>query len=155
MKNFEHQITITEAVNEIEAKQMTDEELNLFEKAIKEVKKKRGIGTRYGGDEKYKAGRDDYMTPPDIYEPLLKLFGRDKFDIDVCCTKENIPANIHYTKTENGLHQKWCGLCFFRHGIKLRIGLKKGFRNQTIRIHIFVLLFLQTDSKSDICRIIS
>lgn len=103
---------VIEAVNEIESKQMTNEELILYEKAIKEVKKRRGISGRYGGEEKYNSGRDDYMTPPDIYEPILKLFDRDKFDIDVCCTKRNIPANIHYTKNENGLLQTWSGLCF-------------------------------------------
>ncbi|MBE7708923.1 MAG: hypothetical protein E7Z93_00575 [Cyanobacteria bacterium SIG32] len=112
MKTLEHQITITEAINSLEAQQMSDQELILYEKAIKEVKKKRGIGGRYGGEEHYKSGRDDYMTPPDIYGSLLELFNRNKFDIDVCCTKENIPANIHYTKNENGLLQKWSGLCF-------------------------------------------
>ena len=112
MMTLPHQITVTEAINRIEARQMTDDELLLYEKAIKEIKKKRGIGNRYGGDEHYKSGRDDYMTPPDLYEPLLELFQRDKFDIDVCCSKDNIPANIHYTKNENGLLQKWSGLCF-------------------------------------------
>jgi hypothetical protein len=112
MINLPHQVTVIEAINKIEAQQMSDEELLLYEQAIKEIKKKRGIGGRYGGDEHYKSGRDDYMTPPDIYGPLLKLFNREKFDIDVCCTKENIPANIHYTKNENGLLQKWSGLCF-------------------------------------------
>lgn len=112
MMTSSHQVTVFEAINKIKAEKMTDEELITFEKAIKEEKKQRGIGGRYGGDEHYKSGRDDYMTPPDIFEPLLELFQKDKFDIDVCCTKENIPANIHYTKTENGLLQKWSGLCF-------------------------------------------
>ncbi len=68
--------------------------------------------SRYGEDNKYKALRDDYMTPESIYKPLLNLFNRDKFDIDVCSTKPNIPANINYTKNENGLLQTWSGLCF-------------------------------------------
>ena len=81
MMTLPHQITVTEAINKIEARQMTDDELLLYEKAIKEIKKKRGLGGRYGGSEHYTSGRDDYMTPPDLYEPLLELFQRDKFDI--------------------------------------------------------------------------
>lgn len=112
MMTSSHQITVYEAISKLKAEKMTNHELITFEKAIKEEKKQRGIGGRYGGDEHYKSGRDDYMTPLDIYKPLLSLFKTDKFDIDVCCTKENIPANIHYTKNENGLLQKWSGLCF-------------------------------------------
>lgn len=112
MQNLMHQITIMEAINKLNAQQMTDDELNLYEKAIKEIKKKKGIGGRYGGDDHYKSGRDDYMTPPELYVPFLKLFNKEKFDIDVCCTQKNIPANIHYTKNENGLLQKWSGFCF-------------------------------------------
>ena len=48
--------------------------------------------TRYGSGVKYCSNRDDYMTPPEIYEPILKLFHKNKFDIDVCCTQKNIPA---------------------------------------------------------------
>lgn len=68
--------------------------------------------SRYGNNEKYNSIRDDYMTPEDIYKPMLEIFGKQRFDIDVCCTVPNIPANINYTKNENGLLQNWSGLCF-------------------------------------------
>ena len=68
--------------------------------------------TRYGSGVKYGSNRDDYMTPPEIYEPILKLFNKNKFDIDVCCTQNNIPAWNHYTKEDNGLLKSWSGLCF-------------------------------------------
>lgn len=68
--------------------------------------------SRYGNDSKYNSLREDYKTPEDIYRPLLDLFNRNKFDIDVCCTEDNIPANIRYTQKENGLLQEWSGLCF-------------------------------------------
>ncbi len=132
MEISEHQITVIEAINKLKAEKMTDDELITFEKAIKEEKKQRGIGGRYGGDEHYNSGRDDYMTPPDIYQPLLTLFKKEKFDIDVCCTKENIPANIHYTKSENGLLQKWIGLCFCNPPWnKTPHWLKKGFQESS------------------------
>lgn len=68
--------------------------------------------SRYKNDDHYQSIRDDYMTPPAIYKPLLKFFNRDEFDIDVCCTKHNIPAKQHFTKDIDGLKQDWQGLCF-------------------------------------------
>lgn len=70
------------------------------------------LTSRYSNADHYKALRDDYKTPPCIYEPILKYFNREKFDIDVCCTDKNIPAEKHFTKNENGLIQPWSGLCF-------------------------------------------
>lgn len=67
---------------------------------------------RYKNDSHYNSIRDDYMTPPEIYQPLLKFFNRDEFDIDVCCTKHNIPAKQHFTKEIDGLKQDWQGICF-------------------------------------------
>ena len=136
MIQYPHQITITEAINKIEAQQMTDDELDLFEEAIKKIKKKRGIGGRYGGD-RYKSVRDDYMTPKEIYLPLLELFNKEKFDIDVCCNQTNIPANIYYTINENGLLQNWSGLCFCNPPWKQTPKwLKKGFEELDENTHI-------------------
>lgn len=68
---------------------------------------------RYADNEaKYKSLRDDYKTPPGIYEPILQIFGKDEFNIDVACTEKNIPAKYHFTKELNGLSQYWDGLCF-------------------------------------------
>jgi len=84
--------------------------------------------SRYGNSSKYESIREDYMTPPALYKPLLELFGRTEFDIDVCCTKENIPANIRYTKNENGLLQPWSGLSFCNPPWKKTPAwIKKGF----------------------------
>lgn len=61
----------------------------------------------------YESQRDDYMTPPDIYKPLLELAQREKFDIDVCCSEKNIPAVKHLLANEtNGLYEDWRGVCF-------------------------------------------
>lgn len=67
---------------------------------------------RYGNDVKYKSIRDDYKTPKEIYNSILAVLSRDKFDIDVACTDKNIPAKDHYTKTIDGLKQEWSGFCF-------------------------------------------
>lgn len=82
---------------------------------------------RYDNDNHYKAIRDDYMTPPEIYNPLLNFFLSIEFDMDLCCTKHNIPAKVHYTKDIDGLKQSWQGLCFCNPPWKYtRLWLKKG-----------------------------
>lgn len=70
------------------------------------------LTSRYNNADHYKSLRDDYKTPPCIYGPILQFFNREKFDIDVCCTDKNIPANQHFTKADDGLKQTWSGLCF-------------------------------------------
>ena len=52
------------------------------------------------------------MTPLSMIEPILNFLGRNEFDIDVCCTKHNIPALQHFTKHVDGLAQNWHGKCF-------------------------------------------
>ena len=80
--------------------------------------------SRYSNADHYKALRDDYKTPPHIYEPILKYFKMNKFDIDVCCTDKNIPAEKYYTKEDDGLAQKWKGLCFKMLNIKCHISIE-------------------------------
>lgn len=51
---------------------------------------------------------NDYKTPPILYEMALEHWGIDKFDLDVCCTDENIPAK-NYCKNgiNDGLVADW------------------------------------------------
>lgn len=61
----------------------------------------------------YTAQRDDYMTPQEIYRPLLQLIEQSKFSIDVCCSEANIPADRHFfSNIYDGLHEVWGGYCF-------------------------------------------
>jgi len=38
--------------------------------------------------------RNDYQTPPELYNKALMLMGLDEFDLDVCCSTANIPAKF-------------------------------------------------------------
>lgn len=52
--------------------------------------------------------RNDYLTPPEIFEKIEQLFGINDFDLDVCCTQKNVPAEHHYIEDEvNGLVADW------------------------------------------------
>ena len=52
--------------------------------------------------------RQDWITPPDLYEQWNKRWG--PFYLDPCTTKDN-PLNtpMYYTKKEDGLNQPWWG----------------------------------------------
>lgn len=51
---------------------------------------------------------NDYKTPPILYNMALKRWGIDKFDLDVCCTDENIPAKSYCKNGINdGLVADW------------------------------------------------
>jgi len=74
----------------------------------------------------YNSDRSDYMTPLPMIEPILNFLGRKEFDIDVCCTKKNIPAHFRFTKKEDGLKQNWAGKCFLNPEFKYtRAWIKK------------------------------
>lgn len=51
---------------------------------------------------------NDYKTPSVLYEKALEKFGVDKFDLDTCCTDENIPAKEYYKNGQkDGLKENW------------------------------------------------
>lgn len=64
----------------------------------------------------YKSSRQDYKTPPYIYQSILEFTQQGEFDIDVCCSEKNIPARKHFKPTtepdKDSLVVDWQGMCF-------------------------------------------
>lgn len=56
----------------------------------------------------YTKNKNDYLSPVELVNKALLDFNRDFFDLDVCCSKENIPA-IHYyiDGQKDGLSELW------------------------------------------------
>ena len=50
--------------------------------------------------------RNDYLTPPELYNMALEWVGADYFDLDTCCSKMNIPA-YHYFFDDFADGLKW------------------------------------------------
>ena len=51
---------------------------------------------------------NDYKTPPELYEKALLFWIIDKFDLDTCCTVENIPAHEYCKNGQtDGLAVDW------------------------------------------------
>lgn len=56
----------------------------------------------------YNYTENDYKTPPVLYNKALEYWGLDKFDCDVCCSDENIPAYQYFKIGEiDGLKAEW------------------------------------------------
>jgi DNA N-6-adenine-methyltransferase (Dam) len=54
---------------------------------------------------------DEWCTPPDIVELVLKVLG--EIDLDPCAEDtKNIPARLHYTKIDDSLQREWYGRLF-------------------------------------------
>jgi hypothetical protein len=45
----------------------------------------------------YTSASSNYMTPIDLYQPILDFMGIDKFDTDIACSNMNIPAKKYRT----------------------------------------------------------
>ena len=62
----------------------------------------------------YDSERDDYKTPPWVFNQLLQIAGVEQFDMDVCCSEPNIPAKYHCLSfIDDGLITVWNGKKLF------------------------------------------
>ena len=56
---------------------------------------------------------DDWHTPPDTLQPIVKWLPRQWFDLDPCAPVDRthyfVPADKIYTKHDNGLILPWHG----------------------------------------------
>jgi len=52
---------------------------------------------------------DDWYTPQDFYDKLNSEFN---FTLDVCASIENAKCSKFFTEADNGLIQKWSGVCW-------------------------------------------
>jgi len=56
----------------------------------------------------YDSNNNTYLTPPEVYNPILEKEGLTEFDTDVCCSKKNIPAKQHFINGKaDGLKKRW------------------------------------------------
>lgn len=108
--------------------------------------------------DRYKKGFQGYETPPQLINAILEGIGdhtighaRHQFDLDVCCSSENIPAKKHfiYPKTD-ALKENWEGLCWMNppYGADLRKFVEKA-NNEWLedRASIIALLPVRLENK--------
>lgn len=120
------------------------------------VLKVRSVVPKYNFD----AIREDYLTPHDFIDFVLKSNNLTKFDCDVCCSQDNIPASFRYTKEglfldktgckvskNNGLTgtwfaQNWCNPPFS----KCEAFIKKAIKEQAKGKTTYMLIPARTET---------
>lgn len=55
----------------------------------------------------YSSERQDWQTPPEVYEPILRFIGLERFSVDPFCSDRNIPAFYHLGLFGDGFEMGW------------------------------------------------
>ena len=89
---------------------------------------------------------DLWSTPQDTFDKLNSEFG---FVLDVCATKENAKCNQFYTLENDGLAQKWSGVCWMNPPYGRQIGkwIQKAYESSPHGATVVCLLPSRTDTK--------
>jgi len=88
---------------------------------------------------------DMWETPQDFFDRLNEEFG---FTLDVCATPENAKCPRYFTKRENGLFQKWSGVCWMNPPYGREIGqwVKKAYESALGGATVVCLVPSRTDT---------
>jgi len=88
---------------------------------------------------------DEWTTPQDFFDRLNEEF---HFTLDVCATPENTKCRRYFTKHENGLLQKWEGVCWMNPPYGRVIGqwVKKAYESALDGATVVCLLPARTDT---------
>ena len=93
--------------------------------------------------------RNDYQTPPELYNLALDWIGADKFDLDVCCSSLNIPSKFHLIEGEHdGLEEDWLKLNWCNPPYnQCEKWVKKAYKEQQKGNYTVMLIPVRTETK--------
>jgi len=88
---------------------------------------------------------DLWATPQEFFDRLAREFA---FDVDVCALPENAKCAKFYTPEENGLAQKWTGVCWMNPPYGREIGqwVRKAYESAQDGATVVCLLPARTDT---------
>lgn len=89
---------------------------------------------------------DLWETPQELFDELNAEF---QFELDVCATPENAKCEKYYTQRENGLLQRWKGVCWMNPPYGRVIGewVKKAYESALNGSTVVCLVPARTDTK--------
>ena len=87
-----------------------------------------------------------WETPQWLFNQLDKEFN---FELDVCATDDNAKCSKYFTPQENGLKQKWEGICWMNppYGREIGAWVKKAYESSLEGATVVCLLPARTDTK--------
>ena len=98
----------------------------------------------------FSTGKDDWATPPALFNALDKEFG---FTLDACANESNYKLKHYYSETSNGLIQDWSGEVVFCNPPYSRKGkqsewIKKSYEESLKGATVVMLIPARTDTKA-------
>lgn len=89
--------------------------------------------------------RMDWETPPELFDPLNEEF---HFTLDVCATAQNAKCTRFFTPEEDGLKQKWTGVCWMNppYGREMKAWMKKAYEESLRGATVVCLVPSRTDT---------
>lgn len=86
-----------------------------------------------------------YETPDEIFDPLRDEFG---IDLDVCAILENAKCERFFSPEDDGLTQKWMGVCWMNppFGREMKKWVKKAFQEWELGCTVIALLPARTNT---------
>ncbi len=84
-------------------------------------------------------------TPPELFDPLNEEF---HFTLDVCATAQNAKCTRFFTPEEDGLKQKWTGVCWMNppYGREVKAWMKKAYEESLRGATVVCLVPSRTDT---------
>lgn len=97
-------------------------------------------------DLMFSSKTDLWETPQELFNELNKEF---KFELDVCAVPENAKCKDYFTPEQDGLMQKWKGICWMNPPYGRNIGnwVKKAYESSRGGVTTVCLLPSRTDTK--------
>jgi phage N-6-adenine-methyltransferase len=79
----------------------------------------------------FSSGKPEWETPPKLFARLHREFS---FTLDVCATRRNRKCRAYFTPQQDGLHQRWTGVCWMNppYGRAIRAWIRKA-REESVR----------------------
>ena len=94
----------------------------------------------------FSSNTDMWATPQDFFDVINKEFN---FTVDVCATAENTKCSLFFTPEQDGLKQKWEGICYMNPPYGRSIGkwIQKAYNSSKEGAVVVGLLPARTDTK--------
>ena len=101
--------------------------------------------SKTGSNVHFSSKRNTWETPQDLFDKLDQEF---HFQLDVCALPENAKCKKYFNPAENGLKQKWKGICWMNPPYGREIGkwMKKAYESARAGATVVCLVPARTDT---------
>ena len=89
---------------------------------------------------------DEYATPWEFFDKVDKVF---HFTLDVCANRKNRKCDNYFNKYQDGLKQKWTGVCWKNppYGKNIKKWIRKAYISSKHGAIVVCLIPARTDTK--------